>query len=258
MLREVLLMRKGFRYGLLVVALVAVLYGVMQGQLMRNGRHLTAANSQSAVTNHAITQEGAVTAQPVRENGTHSVQGALASTTDANTAPGTAPQAATSRKASTTAHNPNYRAGTQTSQPKTTKAQSTRPQQAQPNTSNESGSAAASGSKQTFIIDVHDGYDRHPAYDKKVTVAIVNGKSLMWYMHQYFTVTTTYGDGFVTSINGIKSLWTNVPVAQRKPVDWFLMVNGVSPPVGAADIQPRAGDTDVWDFHQWNPNTGRG
>lgn len=87
----------------------------------------------------------------------------------------------------------------------------------------------------------------------KKTVPIVTGESLMDYMHQYFTITTAYGDNFMVSINGIKSQWTGVPVDKRQPVDWFLYVNGNQAQVGAADIYPHAGDVDTWDYHRWDP-----
>ena len=90
------------------------------------------------------------------------------------------------------------------------------------------------------------------------TVGLVPGESLMWYMTKYFHVTTIDGGAFLVGINGINSQWTGVPVAQRQPVDWFLYVNQQLAPVGAASITPRSGDIDVWDYHSWNPSTGKG
>ncbi|MCL6516271.1 DUF4430 domain-containing protein [Alicyclobacillus sp.] len=87
----------------------------------------------------------------------------------------------------------------------------------------------------------------------KKTVPVVPGESLMDYMHQYFDIVTAYGDNFMVSINGIRSQWTGVPAGQRQPVDWFLYVNGQQAKVGAADIQPRSGDVDTWDYHRWDP-----
>ena len=79
----------------------------------------------------------------------------------------------------------------------------------------------------------------------------------MAYMHQNFQVITTYGDDFMLAINGIHSQWTDVPVSQRQPVDWFLYVNGTEAPVGAVQIIPRAKDVVVWDYLRWNPQTGQ-
>ena len=106
----------------------------------------------------------------------------------------------------------------------------------------------------TLIVSLYHGAD----VLARKTVPIVSGESLMQYMQEYFQVSTAYGGGFIVSINGIKSEWTGVPDSQRKPVDWFLYVNNVQAPVGAADIYPRASDMDVWDYHSWNPTTGRG
>jgi len=80
----------------------------------------------------------------------------------------------------------------------------------------------------------------------------------MQYMEQNFQVTTAYGGGFLIGINGIKSQWTDVPASQRQPVDWFLYINGQQAPVGASSIVPRPGDVDTWDYHSWDPSTGRG
>lgn len=100
--------------------------------------------------------------------------------------------------------------------------------------------------------------DKGQTLMSKKTLKIVKGESLMTYMHENYNITTAYGDDFMLAINGIKSQWTNVAPAQRQPVDWFLYVNGTSAPVGAGDIIPQAGDVDNWDYHRWNPSTGKG
>lgn len=80
----------------------------------------------------------------------------------------------------------------------------------------------------------------------------------MQYMQQNFQIQSSYSGGFVTAIDGIKSQWNGVPVSQRQPVDWFLYVNGQQAPVGASSIVPRKGDVDNWDYHRWDPSTGKG
>jgi hypothetical protein len=84
----------------------------------------------------------------------------------------------------------------------------------------------------------------------------------MDYMHQYFQIETAYGDGFIVAINvhnsWIRSQWTGVSdPSKRQPVDWFLYVNGQQAPVGASAVVPKAGDVDVWDYHRWDPSTGK-
>jgi hypothetical protein len=89
-------------------------------------------------------------------------------------------------------------------------------------------------------------------------VSIQPGVSLMQYMGQLFHIETAYGGAFIVSIEGIRSQWTGVPAAQRQPVDWFLYVNGKEAPVGAGSIYPKPGDIDIWDYHRWDPSTGKG
>lgn len=122
------------------------------------------------------------------------------------------------------------------------------------NSSVTSSTPAAGASAGTFTIIVSEN---HQVLVQKV-LAIVPNDSLMTYMQQNFTIQTAYGGGFLLAINGIKSQWTDVPPAERKPVDWFLYVNGQQPPVGASSIYPRTGDVDIWDYHSWNPSTGQG
>jgi Domain of unknown function (DUF4430) len=97
----------------------------------------------------------------------------------------------------------------------------------------------------------------HQVVEKK-TLAIFAGESLMDEMRQNFIIQTAYGGGFMVSIEGVKSQWTGVSMADRKPVDWFLYVNGQEPPIGADSIFPHSGDVDIWDYHAWDPSTGRG
>ena len=125
-----------------------------------------------------------------------------------------------------------------------------------PLTGKSSQAPPASTKLGTFTILVTLNHGAVPKADE--IVPIVKGESLLWYMRKYFTITTIYNGDFIVSIDGIKSQWTGVPAAQRKPVDWFLYVNNQKAPVGLADIVPKAGDVDVWDYHSWNPSTGQG
>jgi hypothetical protein len=108
----------------------------------------------------------------------------------------------------------------------------------------------------SFTVVVSE--DKGQTLVSKKTLRVVKGESLMAYMHENYDVTTAYGDNFMVAINGIQSQWTSVPPAQRQPVDWFLYINGTSAPAGAGDIVPKAGDVDNWDYHRWDPSTGKG
>ncbi|MEM3608328.1 MAG: DUF4430 domain-containing protein [Candidatus Bathyarchaeia archaeon] len=59
-------------------------------------------------------------------------------------------------------------------------------------------------------------------------------------------VETTYGGGFVTSIDGFKR-------GERDgvQVDWLYYINGLLASVGAADYILRDGDVERWDLHPW-------
>ena len=59
-------------------------------------------------------------------------------------------------------------------------------------------------------------------------------------------MTTRYGGGFVQSIEGLQGT-----VADDRSLDWFFYVNGVESPVGAAEVQVRAGDRIWWDYRDW-------
>lgn len=126
-------------------------------------------------------------------------------------------------------------------------------------TSSSSGSHTTStppASLGTFTIVVSKDKGAEVLENKVETIHA--GESLLDYMNHDFQIETTYGGQFITSIDGIKSLWTGVPASQRKPVDWFLYINGQEAPVGAGSIMPKAGDVDTWDYHSWDVSTGRG
>jgi hypothetical protein len=60
-------------------------------------------------------------------------------------------------------------------------------------------------------------------------------------------ITTRYGGGFVSSIDGVAE-------AQRggHPYDWFYYVDGTEVPVGAADTRVHAGERIWWDYRDWS------
>ncbi|MBI4282900.1 MAG: DUF4430 domain-containing protein [Chloroflexi bacterium] len=65
-------------------------------------------------------------------------------------------------------------------------------------------------------------------------------------------VETSYGGGFVSAINGVRSEFGGANPNKR---DWFFYVNGFVSSVGAADYRLRAGDIEQWDFHGWSFHT---
>jgi Domain of unknown function (DUF4430) len=60
-------------------------------------------------------------------------------------------------------------------------------------------------------------------------------------------VSTRYGGGFVSAINGLSEATRG-----GDRYDWFFFVNGVESPVGAADYPLHAGDAVWWDYRDWS------
>jgi len=59
-------------------------------------------------------------------------------------------------------------------------------------------------------------------------------------------IETRYGGGFVQSIDGLAG-----GTDDGRRTDWFFYVNGIESPVGAAEVEVRAGDRIWWDHHDW-------
>ncbi len=62
-----------------------------------------------------------------------------------------------------------------------------------------------------------------------------------------FRVETSYGGGFVQSIDGLAG-----GEEHGHRVDWFYYVNGVEAPKGAAATNVHPGDHIWWDHHDWS------
>ena len=80
-------------------------------------------------------------------------------------------------------------------------------------------------------------------------LGIESGESAMDVLQKVATVTTTYGGGYVGSINGIKSQY-NSEDGEKK--DWLYYINGMLASVGATRYKPHPGDIIRWDFHDWS------
>lgn len=73
--------------------------------------------------------------------------------------------------------------------------------------------------------------------------------SVMELLNQYLQVETEYGGGFVNSINGLTSGYTNT--SEKEKLDWFYFINGIMTDVGATQYFPTDGDKIWWDYHLW-------
>jgi Domain of unknown function (DUF4430) len=67
--------------------------------------------------------------------------------------------------------------------------------------------------------------------------------TVMQALQRSFKVSTKYGGGFVESINGHSG--------SDDQYDWFLYINGIQSPKGAASTQVHKGDHVWWDLHDW-------
>ncbi len=74
---------------------------------------------------------------------------------------------------------------------------------------------------------------------------------LLEYMQEEWQVTTGSGGGFIKGINGLESVSIS-----GDSYDWFFYVNGEAAQTGAEQVEPKAGDTIYWDYHQWSSSSG--
>lgn len=225
----------------LSTAVAATTGGVSTGSKQSTGQQSSGQSpaKSSHSTSSGLSGGTAATGQSVQATAGHATAGAVKTPSGQRTTP--AEQPAASSKAAVATGTGSV---SKTTHPGSASGQSSNPP------------SPATPGLGTFTIMVTENHGAVQKADK--VVPIVKGENLLWYMQKYFTITTIYNGDFIVSIDGIKSQWTGVPVAARKPVDWFLYVNNQAAPVGLADIIPRAGDVDVWDYHSWNPTTGQG
>ena len=71
--------------------------------------------------------------------------------------------------------------------------------------------------------------------------------SVMRVLDRNAEISTRYGGGFVSSIDGLAAT-----VRDGRRFDWFFYVDGVESPVGAADFSLRGGDAIWWDYRDWS------
>jgi len=81
------------------------------------------------------------------------------------------------------------------------------------------------------------------------TVQAASDSTAMSLLQRIASIETSYGGGFVNSINGIRSGYSN---GHRSRDDWFISVNGITSNRGALDYILNDGDITHWDFHNWS------
>ena len=74
--------------------------------------------------------------------------------------------------------------------------------------------------------------------------AVNDGDTVMRFLEKTHDVETSFGGGFVDSIDGVKG-------DKGGRVDWFYFVNGLEASKGAADYSLSPGDRIQWDYRDW-------
>ena len=106
---------------------------------------------------------------------------------------------------------------------------------------------ASSGDEIQARVIVTRDFGKQLLLDEAVQVA--PDSSAMSFLQSVATIETSYGGGFVNSINGIRSGYSN---GHRSRDDWFISVNGITSNRGALDYVLNDGDITHWDFHNWS------
>ena len=77
------------------------------------------------------------------------------------------------------------------------------------------------------------------------SVALHEGLTALQALQAVADVGTTYGGGFVQSIDGVGQ-------SRESRTDWFYSVNGVLAKGGSAGLELREGDITHWDYRRWD------
>jgi hypothetical protein len=104
------------------------------------------------------------------------------------------------------------------------------------------GLGAGPGTRSVSLTVTQDFGDRSVG---SLSMSRVPGsETVMRFLQRGFRVSTSYGGGYVDSINGRSRAGAKT--------DWFYYVNGVQAPKGAATTAVHAGDRIWWDLHNWS------
>jgi Domain of unknown function (DUF4430) len=94
-------------------------------------------------------------------------------------------------------------------------------------------------------LSVTRDFGQVPLYSARVG-QLRQGETVMRLLESKRRVKTSYGGGFVDSIDGLSS---STSVGRS---DWFYFVNGVEASVGAAERTLSQGDVVQWDYRRWD------
>jgi hypothetical protein len=103
-----------------------------------------------------------------------------------------------------------------------------------------------SGTKVCLIVTKDFG--NKVLYNK--VLPYIQDQSVMELMNENLEIKTAYNGGFINSINGLKSGYTETNSKIKS--DWFYYINGFLSQVGSLDYYLKPNDIVVWDYHDWS------
>ncbi len=108
------------------------------------------------------------------------------------------------------------------------------------------GCGAGAGSGDASVqLTVSRDFGRVPVLNRSIT-GVPPSQTVMRLLAQNAKTKTSYGGGFVDSINGVSG-----GSSGGRQTDWFYFVNGSEAPLGAAATKVRGGDRIWWDWRDW-------
>lgn len=110
------------------------------------------------------------------------------------------------------------------------------------------GPGAGGGSSEVQLTVTRD-FGSRQLISKSVS-GLPESETAMRLLGREAKLTTSYGGGFVQSVDGLKG-----GRQAGNPVDWFYFVNGREAPRGATATRVRPGDSVWWDFRNWGEAT---
>lgn len=98
----------------------------------------------------------------------------------------------------------------------------------------------------SLIVSKHFGNE--VIYNEVLTYK--EDQSIMELMEVNLDIKTAYNGGFINSINGLESGYTDKK--SKTKTDWFYYVNGFLSQVGSLEYYLKPNDVIVWDYHDWS------
>ena len=105
------------------------------------------------------------------------------------------------------------------------------------------GAGAAPTAVQLLVTRDFGAHVLHTTPDPRIS----GQETVMSLMLRNYSVSTRYGGGFISGIDGVTG-----GEREGHSLDWFYYVNGIEAPKGAAATDVHPGDHIWWDLHDWS------